>query len=297
MVTSDMPDPGGRASASKIRRVLVALDSSTASGATLEIAASIAAAQSCELSGLFVEDQDLLHLAGLPFAQEIQLGKAISRALAPEQLLQDLRAQAALARAAMQQQAERHRVAWSFQIARGRSEEAILLAAVAGDMIAIARGFGPLAQVGRLSQRLRLIAVKAPGPVLLTGEPAAGTAGPVLLPYDASPAARHMLDIAADLARARREPLEVLLLGAAAEHGDEVEAHLRATAGGRALPALRLWTPRDSPAALRRLLEADRGLLVLPVDSTCFSPEDVERLIERARLPVVLQRAEARPLP
>lgn len=272
------------------RRVLVALDSSTASGATLEIAATLAAASACELSGLFVEDQDLLRLAGLPFAREVQLTKAMSRALEPERLLQNLRAQAALAREAMARQAALHRVSWSFQVAQGRSEEAVLLAAAAGDIIAMARGFGPLAQVGRFSQRVRLIAARAPGPLLLAGEPAAaGRAGPVLLPYDASPAAEYGLEIATEFACARQAPLEILLLGDAAEHASELEGRLRAATGGRRLPGLRLWKPRDRAAARRRLLEADRGLLVLAADAPWFTPELVEEILERARLPIVLQ--------
>src|SRR3546814_6248904 len=82
----------------------------------LELAAALAAANACELRGLYVEDQDLLHLAELPFAREVQISQAISRTLKREQLLQDLRAQAGVARAAMMHQAARHRIAW-------RSEE------------------------------------------------------------------------------------------------------------------------------------------------------------------------------
>lgn len=292
MPVPDRPAAGTGAADTRIRRILVALDSATASGTALETAAGLAAAQACELSCLFIEDQNLLHLAELPFAREIQLSRAVSRTLAPELLLQDLRAQAALARSAMQRQAERYRLSCSFQVARGRGEEAVLLAAAAGDMIAIARGFGALTQIGRLSRRLRLIAVRAPGPILLTGESAASRSGAVLLPYDASPAAQRMLAMAADLARAGREALEILLLGNATGTENEVAARLRAEAAGRTVPTLRFRTPRDCAAALRRLLDADRGLLVLPVDATCFSPEEVERIIERTRLPVVLQ-AEA----
>jgi nucleotide-binding universal stress UspA family protein len=284
------PDtPAGARPRAGFRRVLVALDSSAASSPVLEIAAGIAAANTCELCGLFVEDQDLLRLAGLPFAREIQLSKAMSRTLAPEQLLQDLRAQAGLARTAMARQAALHRVSWSFQVAQGRSEEAILLAATAGDIIAMARGFGPLASVARLSRRVRLIAARAPGPLLLAGEPSAGRPGPVLLPYDASPAAKAMLGIAVDLARARGEALEIMLFGDAAERGAEVEARLRSAADERRLPALRLWAPRDAATALRRLMEADGGLLVLPADAPWFTPGRIEQIIERARPPIVLQ--------
>src|SRR3546814_8035617 len=112
----------------------------------LELAGALGAANACELRGLYVEDQDLLHLAELPFAREVQISQAISRTLKREQLLQDLRAQAGVARAAMMHQAARHRIAWSFQVAQGRTNEAVLLAAAAGDIIAMARRFGPLGQ-------------------------------------------------------------------------------------------------------------------------------------------------------
>ncbi len=270
------------------RRVLVALDSAASASAILETAAGIAAAQACELTGLFIEDEDLLRLAGLPFAREVQLARAMSRTLAPEQLLQDLRAQAGLARAALARQAALHRLSWSFRVTQGRGEEAILLAAAHGDIIAMARGFGALGP-GRLSRRLRLIAARAPGPLLLPSKLPRAQPGPVLLPYDASPAAEAMLEIAVNLARARGEPLEVMLLGAAVGQEAELERRLRAAAGTRALPLLRFSTPRGNAGLLHRLCEADRGLLVLPADAACFAPGDVERILEFARLPIVLQ--------
>jgi len=289
MSASDLSAVAEVAPPAGFRRVLVALDSATASGTTLEIAAGIAAANACELSGLFVEDQDLLRLAGLPFACEIQLAKAMTRALVPEQLLRDLRAQAALARTAMARQAGLHRIAWSFKVAQGRSEEAVLLAATAGDIIVIARRFGPLAEVGHLSRRLCLIARRAPGPILLAGERPVGRAGPTLLAYDASPAAEHVLKLAGDLARMGRQPLEIMLLDAAVGQAAELEARLLAAGGAPAVHGLRIWTPQHRATALRRLCEADRGLLVLPADAPCFSVGQVEQIIEQAHLPLVLQ--------
>ncbi|MEO3428590.1 hypothetical protein AAFN88_07010 [Pelagibius sp. CAU 1746] len=289
--------PGG-GEARHIRRVLVALDSSTACAVTLEVAASLAAATASELSGLFVEDQDLLHLAGLPFAREVQLGKvrpgeSLSRDLDPAVLLRDLRAQAAVAREAMAKQAALHRLAWSFQVAKGRSEEALLLAAAAGDVIAVARGFGPMARFGRISREVRLIAARAPGPLLLAGAGGTLQAGPVLLPYDASPAAEHMLAIAADLAVTRRAPLEIMLLGETAPSVEDMAGSIRAAGGREPLPPLQIWIPRDRRAALHRLCALDRGLLVLPADEPWFENGQVEQIIERAKVPIVLQTEKA----
>ena len=56
---------------SSSRRILVVLDASPFGLEALEAAAGLAARLRAELQGLFVEDVDLLRLAGLPFAREL----------------------------------------------------------------------------------------------------------------------------------------------------------------------------------------------------------------------------------
>ncbi|MGB7837261.1 MAG: universal stress protein, partial [Terrimicrobiaceae bacterium] len=60
-----------------IRRILVALDASAHSRAALEAACELALGLDAELSGLFVEDINLLRLAQLPFASEISYPSAL----------------------------------------------------------------------------------------------------------------------------------------------------------------------------------------------------------------------------
>ena len=59
------------------RRILVAIDTSPHGSAALEAAARLATELRAELEGLFIEDINLLRLAGLPFAREIQLGDGV----------------------------------------------------------------------------------------------------------------------------------------------------------------------------------------------------------------------------
>ena len=56
----------------KIQRILVALDASTDSLAALDAAAKLAQCLQAELVGLFVEDVNLLYMAGLPFTRELR---------------------------------------------------------------------------------------------------------------------------------------------------------------------------------------------------------------------------------
>jgi len=56
-----------------IRRILVAMDTLSDNQAVLESAAELAAQLEAELTGLFVEDTDLLQAAELPVSLEVML--------------------------------------------------------------------------------------------------------------------------------------------------------------------------------------------------------------------------------
>ena len=62
-------------------RIWVALDESPCSAAALTAAAALAAEMDAELAGLFVEDINLQHLIGLPFAREFSLLTGAGRPL------------------------------------------------------------------------------------------------------------------------------------------------------------------------------------------------------------------------
>ncbi|MGD8821809.1 MAG: universal stress protein, partial [Anaerolineales bacterium] len=56
----------------RVERILVAVDASSHSRAALEAAAELAASLEVELVGIFVEDINLMRLAELPIAVEIE---------------------------------------------------------------------------------------------------------------------------------------------------------------------------------------------------------------------------------
>jgi K+-sensing histidine kinase KdpD len=121
----------------KIRRVIVRLDPALQSRALLEAAFDLAGEMQAELLGLFVENQDLLHFAGLPFARELGFESATRRALDVESMERTLRALAKEARQALEAAAGRTQVQWSFRVVRG-APAAELLAATEGSDFVIA---------------------------------------------------------------------------------------------------------------------------------------------------------------
>ena len=81
-----------------IRRILVALDASHHSLAALEAAAELAAGMEAELQGIYVEDVNLIKLAGAPGAREVRYPYIDAGRLSRERMERQLRAQAAQAR-------------------------------------------------------------------------------------------------------------------------------------------------------------------------------------------------------
>ena len=55
------------------RRIVVTVDIESHLPSTIELAVAIAASQQGALHGLFIEDEDLLRAASLPFAREVPL--------------------------------------------------------------------------------------------------------------------------------------------------------------------------------------------------------------------------------
>src|SRR5271165_2705739 len=101
-----------------IERVVVPLDAATETSTAIDTAARLAALWRVPLHGVFVEDEELIGLAGLPFARQITLGTG------PEPLTKDhvedyFRAFAERARLELAAAAERRGVEWSFETVRG----------------------------------------------------------------------------------------------------------------------------------------------------------------------------------
>ncbi|HUL91584.1 MAG TPA: hypothetical protein VLV56_04475 [Burkholderiales bacterium] len=99
-----------------IRRIIVVQESAEAARA-LDAVAEAAATLEAELTGLFVENEELLHFAAMPFAREI--GAFSAQALDVPTMERRLRYQAEEARRALAAAAEGKPLRWSFRIERG----------------------------------------------------------------------------------------------------------------------------------------------------------------------------------
>lgn len=101
-------------------RVILAADAGSYSVASVNLAAAMAASSGGLLQGLFVEDEDLLQVTGLPCAREITLTTATERRTSTKQMRQSLRLVARQFRQTLQQEAQALELSWSFDTMRGR---------------------------------------------------------------------------------------------------------------------------------------------------------------------------------
>lgn len=117
-----------------IRRITVVQESAQAARG-LDAVAETAAALEAELAGLFVENVELLHFAGLPFAREI--GAFSARALDVRTMERRLRSQAEEARRALAAAAEGKPLRWSFRVERGSVPEQVRGALAETDLVVL----------------------------------------------------------------------------------------------------------------------------------------------------------------
>jgi len=261
-----------------IRRILVALDPGGDCTACFAEISRLAARLQAEVAGLFVEDINLLHSAGLPFVRRFAGPSGAWQDFGMSDIERELRSLAAGARQALAAAAEHHRVRWTFQVVRGRVGVALSSAAREADLLVIGRR-GPAPE-----SAVRLGA-KASRSVLLLGALGATALG-VAAVYDGSPGAGRALAAAARLAEAG--DLLVLVVGAdRATLSKAAERRLEAL-GVRA--TLRTLGASAIERVLATAAETGGGILVMSADSPLLEPAEAERALERARLPVLLVR-------
>ncbi len=199
------------------RRIVVALDASAQSRTALEAAAKLAATLEADLSGVFVEDADLLRLAELPFAREVVPGlpaRRVADAVAMERTLRRLAAQA---QRELEELSLRYRVASSFTVVRGHVLQELLEAASGADIFALGVCSRLLEFQWRLGRTARGVLASASCSILMTrqGE-VLGT--PVVALHEDTPAAERVLRTAAELARLGDGRLIVIACGPTESH-------------------------------------------------------------------------------
>ncbi len=254
-----------------IRRILVALDTSSRGLVALETAADLATDMHAELQGLFVEDESLFRLAGLPFAQEILYSSAVARQMDLAAIERSWRVRAEELRRQFAELAERLRVKWSFDILRGRIVKQALAAAADADLLLIVREN------------------RSPPAPAFTRRAAAPR--PILVIYEGTPAGRRALITAARLVQDTGNRIGVLIAACDEGETEQLQEACAKFLHERNTPAVIEGSCITSGGQLVDTVRRRRAkLLLLSRDCSLLDEATIEQLVDDADCPVGLVR-------
>jgi len=270
-----------------IHSIAVAIDCSPHSKASLEAAAEMATRLKAELIGIFVEDINLLHMAGLPFAEEIRLYS--TEKLDTAQLERLLRHQAQQAREMLEHTAQPRTVRHTFRVLRGLVPEQVIQAALEADMLVLGRsGRSPSCRKG-LGSTARSAIDEGSVNVMLMRPGVTASEGPLLVLYDASEASKRALATALEIA-GPASTLNLLINDPAPEALEHCKQETDAVVREKGLETEYYHLPfTDSRQLVSFIRMIDSGLLIIGKGMNL--PETtVRELIDTIDYPVLVVR-------
>ena len=274
-------------------RILVALDTSRQSRCTLEIAASLATRRKAELLALFIEDVNLVHLAGLPFAREVDRISTVERQFDAPVMSRGLRTQLHLIRRLLAQVTQDTSLHASVKIVRGHYVTEAISAATEMDILFLGRDRDtePPDAPGQRAAAKPYSGIQPP------------LSRPVWVLFDGTPAAARALAIANDLAAAEQKQLLIVLQATTLEKAGELkqqaiaalrEPHSPRGAERAAVPPglspLQYMTtpPSKTDALLRSVRQKGCSLMVINREQAQQLNHTLKILIEELNCPIVL---------
>ena len=268
-----------------VQRILVAIDNSPGSLAAAEAAARLAARLNAELEGLFVEDIRLLRLVDAPLAREVDTLTASRRQPGSDTLDSQFRLLGTRAREELRRIANRHRIPWSFRVARGAVSSEIAAAAAQAEIVSLGYGGWSTRPQRALGAAASAVLERGMSCTLLMRR-AADVRPPVLLLYDGTPQGDRALKLACQLAGNDESLVRVLLLGP-----DEKALGKRLGEVGGPDNCLSVVDAIESPAEPRLtavLKGSDAGSVIIPVGGDPTYRDILHEILETSTCPVLL---------
>lgn len=281
------PAMTGPAITGTIERVVLPLDAASESRAAIDTAVRLAARARAPLHAIFVEDENLLSLAGLPFARQFTLG-AGAETLTTGQLERHLRAAAGRVRQELFAVARRHGVECTFEVVRGDSSSA-LAAASEHDLVVAGGQSRPIGRHFRLECRWWAALDAAPGPFLLVHHAGSPTGAVVILLRDRSIASRRLIAAAAQVAAATDRTLTVICPPAVADR-DGFEQWLGEQLAGTAVRLQVEVAPAEAAQLRARIAELGCRTLAVEAGGAEGGGERLREFVEHFACDILIVR-------
>lgn len=271
-------DPIGKTTPLVQRRIVVGLDTSFMAREALALAARVASSVDANLRGIFVEDENLLSLANLPFAREVSMTGTLTE-IDRAEMLRSMQAQAQIAKRVLERVAGEAHVSWSFDVARGSRLASLVKHAGVADTLVLRAQDASRHELGRT---VRAATLDARADVLLTGRGVAVSGA-----FMSSPP--HVKSFGKTHATPAR-PL--LAVDEGSSLGETCVGFSQSLATRIAMPFRRLFARGFSAADLASAARKVHAGLIVVNAQALGNDEDVARLSAAAGCPVLLLGGE-----
>lgn len=270
----------------EIERVVVALDATSENRTAIAAAARLAARWNAPLHGVFVEDDDLIRLANLPFARQVTLGFGVER-LSLQQAQRQMRAFAERARHELAAAARRHAVEWSFEIV-GDAASSRIGAAETTDFLVCGTVTRPIG--GHFRVECRWWSVVEPGNSSMLLAHREGHDHPVaVLLHDCDAAATRLIAVAARLAEAHGARLAVICSPELAD-SPEFKPWLDGCLASEAVSTEIDIAPAEPAALIRRITELGCRTVALAAGTPQAQPNRLREMVAQLACDVLIVR-------
>jgi hypothetical protein len=228
------------------------------------------------LHGVFIEDEELVSFAGLPFARQVTLATGLEP-FTKGHIEDHFHAFAARLRRELAAAAARHGVEWSFEVMRGP-----LAAAGLGsdqDFVVAGATTRPVGEHFQIASRWWSLTAIIARPFLLAKRQWATGGSVFALLRSRAPQSMHMLEIAAQIAGISKATLTVAAPADLAGT-DDFAAWVSGFLEGHSVNHQTESAAAEPAALRRRLLELDCRLLVLEAGSKEAQPRELREFVE-----------------
>jgi hypothetical protein len=199
------------------RRILISLSHSVSPAGVEAALASVWIHEPAEITGLFIEDLDVLNLGHLRVSREVRFADASARIPDAADMERQVQAYARRVRAAFETQVRSMNVTSSFRVTRGTLQSCLQEACADIDMLVIPAAREWMGQRILLRSHLPNLISGGPRTVILAN-PAPRARGGVAVLFEDTDAGRAALRTAVDISEAKKLAMTVLLPAVDAEN-------------------------------------------------------------------------------
>lgn len=271
-------------------RIIAGWQSHATIALSVEAVTLLAAATESEVVGMFVEDDALIELAGLPFFRALSPGTRPPQSVTRESIVAAYARGAAVCRRLLSMHAGKAQVKWSFSTERGDLPATIRSVAVASDFVVLSgdmQGFG----AKQLMDELRSLPTDVRG-ILITGSRKfVSKTGPVIAIDDGDEKGEQTIKLAARIAAVRKTGLVIFVIAGTDVEADDIIRRAKTVVGPNVTLSAHRFLPGSPQLTAAATSEFDPSFIVGDRQGEPFGDgKSVLSLLRACRAPVLLLR-------